>query len=176
MTILEFPIFWILLIIAILFWAVIPIWRGGALWVPTYPKVVKKMLELAKVKKGDLVIDLGSGDGRIPIEAARVYGARGLGIEINFFLVWWSRIRARFRGVKGVSFKWQDLWHADVSEADIITLYLFGRTTPQVGEMLLSKTKPNVTVVSHLWKMGPGWEMVDSDAKDGVWVYKKAKK
>jgi len=166
-------LFWVLLGIAVLFWAVLPIWRGGAMWVPTNYPVVRTMLALGKVKPGELIVDLGSGDGRIPIMAAKEFGARSIGIEINFFLVWWARLRARLAGAKNVRFLWQDLWSADVSRAEVVTLFLYGHTTPKVGEKLLREAKPNVRVVSHLWKMGEGWQLVAADEARRVLVYQK---
>jgi len=166
-------IFWILFIIAVLFWAVLPIWRGGALWVPTYYPVVRKMLSLGKVKPGELVIDLGSGDGRIPILAAKEFGARAVGIELNFFLVWWARLRSNLLGARNARFLWKDMWSADVSKADVITMFLYDWSTPKVGEKLLRETKPSVRVVSHMWRLGNGWKIVDSDPVSKVFVYQK---
>lgn len=131
------------------------------------------MLQLAKVQSGELVMDLGSGDGRIPIMAAKEFGARGVGIEINFFLVWWARLSAWFAGVRGVQFQWGDLWAADVSRADVVSLFLFDWSTSKVGEKLLKECKPSVRVVTNMWRLGKGWEMVASDTKNQVRVYQK---
>lgn len=160
-------------IVVVMVWIVIPIWRGGAFWVPAYHDVVRTMLTLAKIKPGELVIDLGSGDGRIPLVAAREFGAQAVGVEINFFLVWLAKLKALFSGDKDVTFAWQDLWRADVSQADIVTLFLYDKSTILVGDKLLAECKPSVRVVSYLWKLGRGWKIVEADYSDRVWVYKK---
>jgi predicted RNA methylase len=155
-------------------WFVLPLRRGGAFWVPAQAAVVRRMLSLAKVKPGERVLDLGSGDGRIPIAAATEFGARAVGVELNFFLVAWARLRARLAKARNVTILWQDLWRTDVSRADVITLFLFDWSTPKVGEMLLSKAKEDVRVVSYIWKLGKGWRIVAEDADKGVRVYRKA--
>lgn len=120
---------------------------------PSPDEVVRGMLDMAKVGPGDFVIDLGSGDGRIPIEAAR-RGARALGIEIDPALVGEAQANARAAGVEDrVQFRQQDLFEADLSQASVITLYLF----PQVNLKLrprLQALKPGTRIVSHNWDMG----------------------
>ncbi len=160
--------------VIVIVWVVIPIWRGGAFWVPACYAVVREMLQLAEVKPDDLVIDLGSGDGRIPLLASQEFGARATGVEINFFLVWLSKLKGLMSGTKRVRFIWQDIWRADVSDADVITLFLYDWSTLRLGDHLLSHTKPDVRVVSHLWRLGRGWRIVAEDVVHGVRVYKKA--
>lgn len=158
----------------VLFWIILPILRGGALWIPMKRRVVDRMLKLVRLKDGELLLDLGSGDGRIPILAAKGYGARAIGVELNFFLVWWARLKACLAGVKGVEFIWQDFWKTDVKKADVITLYLYDWSTPKVGKKLLRECKSSVRVVSYLWKLGRGWRIVAEDVANGVRVYRKA--
>jgi SAM-dependent methyltransferase len=123
-------------------------------FVVTPDHVTRAMLELAEVKPGDFVIDLGSGDGRIVIVAAKQFGARGLGVEIVPELVEKSRENAKKAGVADrVEFRLQDLFATDLSQASVITMYLL----PDVNLLLkprLLKLEPGTRIVSHDWDMG----------------------
>ena len=115
--------------------------------------VTMAMLQAAKVTNEDYVIDLGSGDGRIVILAARRFGARGLGIEINPELVEKSRVNAQNAGVAGrVSFREQDLFKTDLRPASVVTLYLLPEVNLQLRPRLL-KLRPGTRIVSHDWDM-----------------------
>ena len=119
--------------------------------------VTLAMLQAAKVTNEDYVIDLGSGDGRIVILAARRFGARGLGIEINPELVTKSRENARNAGVAGrVSFREQDLFKTDLAPASVVTLYLLPEVNMQLRPKLL-QLRPGTRVVSHDFDM-EDWE------------------
>ena len=126
-------------------------------FVTTPDAVTTAMLELAVVRPRDHVIDLGSGDGRIVIAAARRYGASGLGVEIVPDLVLRSRERARAAGVDGrVEFREQDLFRTDLGRATVVTMYLL----PEVNLLLrprLLALAPGTRIVSHDWDMGD-WE------------------
>ena len=121
---------------------------------PSSPEAVAAMLKLAAVTKSDVVYDLGSGDGRIPIAAARTYGARAVGIDIDPALVQDATRNARDAGVSDkVRFLAQDLFTTDISPATVVSLYL----TPFLNFKLLPKLnrelKPGTRVVSHQWEM-----------------------
>jgi SAM-dependent methyltransferase len=123
-------------------------------FVVTPDNVTREMLKLAGVKAGDFVIDLGSGDGRIVIVAARQFGARGLGVEIVPELVEKSRDNARRAGVADrVEFRVQDLFATDLSSATVITMYLLPEVNLQLRPRLLA-LKPGTRIVSHDWDMG----------------------
>ena len=123
-------------------------------FVVTPDNVTREMLRLADVKPGDFVIDLGSGDGRIVIVAARQFGARGLGVEIVPELVEQSRDNARRAGVADrVEFRVQDLFATDLSKATVITMYLLPEVNLQLRPRLLV-LKPGTRIVSHDWDMG----------------------
>ncbi len=123
-------------------------------FVVTPDHVTRAMLDLAGVKPGDFVIDLGSGDGRIVITAARHYGARGLGVEIVPDLVDRSRHAARIAGVADrAEFRVQDLFATDLSQATVITMYLLPEVNLQLRPRLLA-LKPGTRIVSHDWDMG----------------------
>jgi predicted RNA methylase len=113
------------------------------------------MLELAKVGKDDVVYDLGSGDGRIPIVAAQRYGARGVGIEINPVWVRDARAAAERLGVADrVSFRLEDLFATDLREATVVTLYLFPTVNEKLQPKLARELKPGTRVVSHEYRIG----------------------
>ena len=124
-------------------------------YVPTPPAVVDRMLELAQVKPGETVIDLGSGDGRIMIEAASKYGARGFGVEIDPQLVKLSNEAAAKAGVADrVKFLQQDLFKTDFHEANVLTLYLLPDVNLALRPKILEELKPGTRVVSHDFGMG----------------------
>ena len=138
-------------------------------YVTTPQNVVDAMLELAGVTASDVLLDLGSGDGRVVITAAQRFGTRGTGIEIDPRLIALARAGANAAGVSGrASFLEQDLYATDLGGATVITLYLL----PAVNMKLrpaLQKLKPGTRIVSHDWDMGDWqpdkWVMVDAPEK-----------
>jgi len=120
--------------------------------------VVEKMLEMAEVDSSDVVYDLGSGDGRIVITAAKKYGARGVGIDIDPRRILESRANAKKAGVENrVEFRLQDVTEADFSEATVVTLYLLTSSNVLMSPFLEDQLKPGSYVVSHNYKI-LGWE------------------
>ena len=127
-------------------------------YVPSPPEVVDRMLTLAGVTKNDVVYDLGSGDGRIPIAAARKFGARGVGLDIDPRRIEEARANARAAGVEGrVEFRQQDVMTADVSDATVVTLYLLSSSNAKLRPILTRQLKPGSRIVSHAFSMGPTW-------------------
>lgn len=124
------------------------------IWVPTPDAVVQQMLDMAELKAGERVVDLGSGDGKIAIAAAK-RGARARGIEYNPDMVAVSQRNAREAGVQ-VQFEQGDIFQADFTEADIVTLYLLPSLNEKLRPILL-KMKPGTRVASHQFRMGE-WE------------------
>jgi len=123
--------------------------------VRTPPEVVIEILRLARVGPDDVVYDLGSGDGRIPIAAARDFGARGVGIELDPDLVAESARNARRAGVTGrTRFLQQDIFEADINEATVVTLYLSPDVNLRLRPKLLAQLKPGSRIVSHDFPMG----------------------
>ena len=131
-------------------------------YVPTPQNVVEEMLEMAHVTSDDVVWDLGSGDGRIPITAAQKYGARGVGVELDRQLVALARENAKKAGVADrVWFVEGDLFEIDFSSATVVTLFLM----PKVNQALIPKLKAlgrGSRIVSHMWDMGLDWEPDDT--------------
>lgn len=129
--------------------------RPDIFFLGTPQPVVDAMLELANVKPGDVLYDLGSGDGRIPITAAKRYGIRAVGIEIDPALVAEARANARKAGVAHlVTFIERDLFLADIGEASVVTLYLLDRLNEQLRPKLLRDLAPGTRIVSHQFGMG----------------------
>ncbi len=126
-----------------------------AAYVQTPASVVEAMLALADVGPADYVVDLGSGDGRIPIAAARDRGARGLGIERDPALVEQSRLNAARAGVAPrVEFRGEDLFAADFSAATVVTLYLLPELNLRLRPRILAELRPGTRIVSHDFDMG----------------------
>jgi protein-L-isoaspartate O-methyltransferase len=127
-------------------------------YMPSQPEVVERMLALASVTSRDVVYDLGSGDGRIPIAAAKTYRARGVGLEIDRRLVEQSRASAQAAGVADlVAFHEQDVLTADISRATVVTLYLLSSSNAKLRPMLTKQLRPGTRIVSHAFSMGPEW-------------------
>jgi ribosomal protein L11 methylase PrmA len=123
-------------------------------YVPTPEEVVEEMLRLANVGKNDVIYDLGCGDGRIVITAAKKYGARGIGIDIDPERIKESNENARQAGVADrVKFLQQDLFQTDFSEATVVTLYLLPALNLKLRPKLL-ELKPGTRIVSHAFDMG----------------------
>lgn len=134
-------------------------------------KTVEGMLELAGVTESDTVYDLGSGDGRISITAAKQHGARGVGIEIKPDLVQRARKRAKLAGVSDrVEFRRQDLFEADFSDATVVTMYLFPEVNLRLRPMLFEQLDPGTRVVSHSFDMN-GWAPDSTVSVDGDVLY-----
>ncbi|PSO54172.1 MAG: SAM-dependent methyltransferase [Cyanobacteria bacterium QH_8_48_120] len=132
--------------------------KPDVIYVPTPDKVVAEMLQLANVSEDDVVYDLGSGDGRIPIMAAKRYGARGVGVEIDSGRIQQARENAREAGMaKSVKFIQQDLFKTDLSEATVVTLYLLPELNVKLRPKLLRELEPGTPIVSHSFDMGE-WE------------------
>ena len=124
-------------------------------YVPTHELVVAEMLKVAKVGKNDVLYDLGSGDGRIPITAAKRFGTRGVGVDIDPARITEARANAVKAGVADkVKFMQQDLFETDIKEATVVTLYLLPDVNLRLRPKLLADLKPGTRVVSHNYDMG----------------------
>jgi precorrin-6B methylase 2 len=136
----------------------LPAKKPDVAFIPTPQPVVDAMLELADVKPTDVVYDLGSGDGRIVITAARKYGARGVGIELDPALVKQATQNAAAAGVSDkVQFVTGDIFTANISSATVVTLYLLQSINERLRPKLVRELKPGTRIVSHVFNMGPEW-------------------
>lgn len=130
-------------------------WPYIAPYVPTPQEVVDRLLELAEVRNGDLVYDLGSGDGRIVITAARKYGVKAVGFEIDPSLVRTSRDNIKEAALEHlVEIREQDIRTVDLSPASVLTLYLYPAANLRLRSAIMRQLKPGSRVVSHQFVMG----------------------
>jgi len=150
----------------------LPVWTGGEVpFVPTPPEVVDRMLELAEVKRGDVVYDLGSGDGRIVIRAAKKYGTRGVGVEIDPDLVQRARNNAKDEGVSHlVEFREEDALKVNVSPATVVTLYMLPEFNAKLRPILRQQLKPGSRVVSHDFPI-EGWTPIKVERMRGDLIH-----
>ncbi len=141
------------------------------IFVPTPPAVVDAMLAMAQVRDGDVLYDLGSGDGRIPIAAAKKFKVRAVGIDIDPQRIAEARANAKEAGVTdSVTFKQEDLFETDFSDATVVTLYLLSTLNEKLRPRLLAELKPGTRIVSHAFRMGD-WEPEKSQEVDGNMIY-----
>jgi SAM-dependent methyltransferase len=141
-------------------------------YVPTPQEVVNRMLEIAKVGKNDVLYDLGCGDGRIVITAAKDRGARGVGIDINPERIAEAKANAQAAGVTDkVKFMVGDLFTADFSNANVVTLYLLPDVNRALRPQLWKQLKVGTRVVSHDFDMGPEWPPERTERVGGKTLY-----
>lgn len=139
--------------------------------VRTSATIVTAMLKLAGVESRDLVYDLGCGDGRIVIAAAKEFGARGVGIDISPERVREARANAKQAGVEGqLKFEIGDLFDADVRRASVVTLYLLPDLNLRLRPKLLNELKPGTRVVSHDFHMGD-WKPEKEEIVEGSHIF-----
>jgi ribosomal protein L11 methylase PrmA len=146
-----------------MFVAVLAGWSGQAPksvvpYVPTTPLIVDAMLKLADVSKRDVVYDLGCGDGRIVIAAAKQYGARGVGVDVDPALIDQARANAKAAGVESlVTFRVEDLFSTSVKDATVVALYLLPSVNRRLAPKLRQELKRGARIVSNSFDMGGDW-------------------
>jgi len=146
--------------------------RPDVRFLPTPQNVVEAMLTLARVTPADVVFDLGSGDGRIPITAAQKFGARGVGIEIDVNLVRRSRENAARAGVNDrVTFIEGDLFQADLSSATVVALFLLPSQNIRLIPKFQRELRPGARIVSHHFAMGDAWAPDAEQDVSGLMIY-----
>jgi SAM-dependent methyltransferase len=148
-----------------------PLRQPDVIYVPTNPEVVDAMLTMAKVTKDDVVYDLGCGDGRIVVAAARAYGARAIGIDIDPQRIAEANANAKTAAVEGrVKFILGDLFEQDFKEATVVTLYLLNTLNLKLRPKLWKELKPGTRVVSHAFDMGD-WQPEQKQDVGGTTIY-----
>jgi len=155
----------------------LPVWaqeeevRGEVPYVPTPQNVVDEMLKMADVKKADVLYDLGSGDGRIVVTAAKNFGIRGVGVDINPVRIKEANENAKQAGVTNlVAFHRNDLFNEDISTATVVTLYLLPSVNLRLRPKLLKELKAGTRIVSHDFDMGE-WKPLKEEELDGHHIY-----
>jgi len=162
----------ILLIIFVILLSLLVTFFTGAIWSPTPMKTVRRMLQMAWVKPGEKVYDLGSGDGRIAIAAAREFGATSVGIEVNPLLVLLAKLKVASAGLRdAVKIVRGNLYDHSFRDADVVAIYLSPQGNKRLREKLERELKDGARVVSHRWQF-KGWEPVKVDEKRKVYLYK----
>lgn len=144
---------WIFLIVQLLFafllFYLLLAFITGAPFVPSTSVVSKSMIDIAKIKRGDSIYDLGSGDGRLLFLAAKK-GAIAIGLEINPYLVFYSTLKALFSPYnKTMHTYWKNFWKADYTKADVVFIYLLPWKMEKLGQKLLQEMKPGSKIISN---------------------------
>lgn len=164
----------ILLVVQILFAAfilflVLAFLTGGP-FVPSTPKSLEAMIDLAHIKPGMIVYDMGSGDGRVLFAAAEK-GAKAVGIEINPYLVLYTRLKVFFSPYRGkITVIWGDFWRTKVSQANLVFVYLIPWRMDEFAAKLTKELKPGSTVVSNSF-IFPRWKVLQSDPRHHVYAF-----
>jgi tRNA G37 N-methylase Trm5 len=141
-------------------------------YVPTPMRVAERMLQMARVGKNDIVYDLGCGDGRLVIMAAKKHGAHGVGVDIDPARIQEARTNAKAAKVEQrVEFILGDLFQTDLSQATVVTLYLLPRINRQLRPQLWQQLKVGARVVSHGFDMGEEWPPERTETINGTTIY-----
>jgi len=162
-------IFFLMVFLGAIF-AIFPVLFKGAIYLPTSKRTVKKMVELANIKPGEIAVDLGSGDGRLVIALAKA-GAEAHGYEINPLLVFLARRnirKARFKGKAFIHFK--NFWKEDFSQFDIVTIFGIGYAMESLEQKLKKELKIGARVVSNTFPF-PNWQYIKRG--DTAFLYQK---
>ena len=159
------------IVILFLVWVMWPI-IIGAIFIPTPRKIVEKMLKIAEVKEDDILYDLGSGDGRILIEAAEKYKVKTIGVEADPLRVFWSRARIRSREMHDrVKVIWGNFLKSDLSGATVVTVYQGKGINRKLVKKLEKELKPGARVVSYIFSFD-GWEPIKKESDSKIFLYK----
>jgi predicted RNA methylase len=162
-----------ILLVIVLILAISITWTNlrGAPWVPTPMSMVHKMLKMAEVGPDDIVYDLGCGDGRIIVTAARRYGARAVGFEIDPLRYLWCQLLITVLRLRGrVKIVFGDFFSQDLSAADVVTCYLLQGTNKKLLGKLKEQLKPGSRVVSYYFTF-PGLQLVRQNEEDKLYMY-----
>ncbi len=145
--------------------------KYGAPWVPTPHRTIKNMLKLAEVKPGDKVYDLGCGDGRVIIEAARSFGAKAVGVEIDPMRFLWTKTKVLLFGLSGkVSVLLGNFFKINISDADVVAIYLLQETNIKLIDKFIKELRPGTRIVSNTFTL-PGFKVFNYDKRSRIFVY-----
>jgi precorrin-6B methylase 2 len=163
---------WVVIVLIAAF-AIFVLWSAviGAGWEPTSRRKVRRMLEMSEAGLSDVVYDVGSGDGRIVLEAARTYHARAVGVEADPLRVLLSRLAIALLHLKGqVRIVWGNFFRIDLSQATIVTLFLSQGTNRKLRSKLIAELKPGTRVISYVWTFDE-WKPVSRDPENKLTLY-----
>ena len=145
--------------------------RSGAPWVPTPMRRVRKMLTMAAVKPGDVVYDLGCGDGRMLVAAARDFGATAVGIEIDPLRYLWCQVLITVLGLRRrIRVCYGDFFGVDLREADVVACYLLPRTNQKLQAKFSNELRPQTRIVSNAF-LFPAFKLIRHDEDDNILLY-----
>lgn len=160
-------------VLVILLFLLSMLWPPDSPWSPwwrTTPERARIECNLAKVKKGDVIYDLGSGEGTALIIAAKEYGATGVGIEIDPFRAWISKINVMISGVGNkVEIRRDNFWNQDISKASVIFMYLIPKTLVKLRPRFLKELKPGTRIVTFVYQMD--LPLIAKDDKAELYCY-----
>ena len=148
---------------------------GGAAFVPTNQKDIEKLLEKLKIKPGQVFYDLGSGDGRVVKHAVKNYQARGIGVEINPWLLLWSRLTSKKDGLTNIKFISQDFWKMNLNNADYIYFYMSPRSAEKFGKKVQKECRRGTVLISKAFEIKTMRDkLVEAVLLNGkrYWIYK----
>jgi predicted RNA methylase len=160
-----------ILLILYFFWMIIPM-ISGLPWIPTRPARIRLALALAHIRPGDILYDLGSGDGRVLVIAAREFGARAIGIEISPIHCIIARINAFLGGINNkVEIRWASFYKVDFSDADVIFVYMTSREATYLRPRLERQLQPGTQVISISCEIA-GWQPVEFNREELIYLYR----
>jgi len=166
-----------LVVILLLVFVLYVVWKYwtlsvGAGYDPAPMDKVRKLLDVAGVSEKDIVYDLGCGDGRVLITAARRFGARGVGFEIDPFRFVFAWFVTRISGqASKVSIRFGNFFGKDITDATVVVLFLYGPTNDRLKPKFIRELKPGTRIVSYVWEFD-GWELADSLPEDKIYLYR----
>jgi SAM-dependent methyltransferase len=164
-------IFAVILLVLYLLWVIIP-GLSGLPWIPTRPLRIRRALELAHITPGEIVYDLGSGDGRVLILAAREFGAQAIGIEISPIHCIVARVKAIFGGLKNkVTIRWASFYKVDFSDADVIFIYMTSREAARLRPYLERQLRSGTRIISISCEIA-GWQPVEFNREELIFIYR----
>ncbi len=164
----------LVLLVLFLFASLIPLFVAMTRGAPYYPTNHNKqtlMLQFAALKPGEKAVDLGSGDGRLVIALAKA-GAEAHGVEINPWLVWWSRWRIKKEGIPNAFIQWGSLWKINIHDYDAVLLYILPATMQKLEAKFKQQLKPGGRIVSNMF-IFPTWKPTRTE--DDVYLYTQTK-
>ena len=143
----------------------------GAGYDPTPKRIVRKMLKLVKLKRGEVLYDLGCGDARFLILGAKEFGALGVGIEISLLRYVWAKINVKLNKLSDkVKIKYGNFFKFSISDADVVAIFLFGPTNRKLAEKFKKELKANTRIISYYWEI-PGMRPKKIDKKNKIYFY-----